>query len=209
MHARALETPGAPALVAGDLVITYEELDTRANALAAELRQRGIGPEVVVGLLARRSPEMVIGALAILKAGAAYLPLDASYPADRLSFILGDARVALLLCTPGLAERLTDAARDAIMPVVLDGPHAAAPPASDVAPEHLAYVIYTSGSTGKPKGVEITHASLQNLVQWHQRRFDVKPVDRATQIASVGFDAAVWEIWPYLAAGACLHIPPE
>jgi amino acid adenylation domain-containing protein len=209
VHARALETPGAPAVVAGERVITYEELDTRANALAAELRQRGAGPETVVGLLARRSPEMVVGALAILKAGAAYLPLDASYPADRLAFILGDARVALLLCTPGLAERLSDAARDAVVPVELDGPHAAAPPASEVAPEHLAYVIYTSGSTGKPKGVEITHSSLQNLVDWHQRRFEVNRADRGTQIASVGFDAAVWEIWPYLAAGACVHIPPE
>jgi amino acid adenylation domain-containing protein len=209
VHAQALETPGAPAIVAGDRVISYEELDTRANALAAELRGKGAGPETVVGLLARRSPEMVIGALAILKAGAAYLPLDASYPSDRLAYVLGDARVALLLCTPGLAERVTDVAPGAIVPVELDGPRAEAPPSTDVTAEHLAYVIYTSGSTGKPKGVEITHASLQNLIRWHQRRFDVKPADRATQIASVGFDAAVWEIWPYLAAGACLHIPPE
>ncbi|PYP41499.1 MAG: hypothetical protein DMD43_06455 [Gemmatimonadetes bacterium] len=206
--ARAAETPGAAAVAAPERVLTYQELDTRANRLAHELRALGVGPDVVVGLCARSSPEMVVGALAILKAGGAYLPLDPAYPSERLAFILSDARCPLVVVAPCAADRVA-AAGQRMVTVGLAGPRSSTPPATDLEADNLAYVIYTSGSTGRPKGVEITHASLSNLVSWHRSAFQVTPADRATQIASVGFDAAVWELWPYLTAGASVHVPDE
>ena len=206
--ARAAETPGAAAVVAADRVLTYQELDTRANHLAHELRALGVGPEVVVGLCVKSSPEMVVGALAILKAGGAYLPLDPAYPCDRLAFILSDARCPLLVTAGGVGDGL--AARvERVVTLDLNAPRSATPPATDLRADNLAYVIYTSGSTGQPKGVEITHGGLLNLVFWHRRAFRVTPADRATQFAAVGFDAAVWELWPYLTAGASVAVPDE
>jgi amino acid adenylation domain-containing protein len=172
----------------------------------------GVGPQVPVGLFLERSFELVIGALGILKAGGAYLPLDPTYPSERLSFMLNDADVSVLVTDQRHAERPPKGSWEVI---ALDSnwPLAAGcsdnAPAIGAKPEHLAYVIYTSGSTGQPKGVEVTHASLLNLVLWHQRAFTVTPTDRATQLASPGFDAAVWELWPYLTAGASVHLPDE
>jgi amino acid adenylation domain-containing protein len=206
--ARAAETPDAPAVVTADRVLTYKELDNRANQLAHELRALGVGPEVVVGLCVKSSPEMVVGALAILKAGGAYLPLDPAYPADRLSFILNDAHCPLMVTTNCVKDRLALSVQRLIT-VDLSGPQSSTPPATNYHADNLAYVIYTSGSTGQPKGVEITHASLLNLVFWHRNAFQVTPADRATQIAAVGFDAAVWELWPYLTAGASIYLPHE
>jgi non-ribosomal peptide synthetase component F len=176
------------------------------------MRSLGVGPGVVVGLCLARSMAMVVGALGILKAGGAYLPLDPAYPATRLAFQLHDAQVTVLVTGQCLIERLpagmwrvvaldpqgrpTDSHTDS------DGSES---PAIRWSGEDLAYVIYTSGSTGQPKGVEITHAALQNLVSWHQQTFKVTPSDRATQQASPGFDAAVWELWPYLTVGASVH----
>jgi amino acid adenylation domain-containing protein len=204
----AAEAPDAVAVVAADRVLTYTELDTRANQVAHDLRAHGVGPDVVVGLCAESSPEMIVGALAILKAGGAYLPLDPDYPADRLGFILNDARCPLVITAGGVADRLHTTAESMVVPLDMAGPRVAAPPVTDLGPDNLAYVIYTSGSTGQPKGVEITHASLLNLVFWHRRAFQVVPEDRATQFAAVGFDAAVWELWPYLTAGAGVYVPP-
>src|SRR5881396_2817288 len=206
--ARAAEGPEAVALAATERVLTYHELDTRANRLAHELRALGVGPEAVVGLCAKGSPEMVVGALAILKAGGAYLPLDPSYPSERLAFILSDARCPLVLTAPCVADRVA-AGVQRVVTVDLDGPGSSTPPATDLGADNLAYVIYTSGSTGLPKGVEITHASLANLVSWHQQAFAVTSADRASHVAGLGFDAAVWELWPYLAAGASLHLADE
>ncbi len=208
IQARAAETPDALAVVAGSRTVTYAELDGRANHLAAQLRAKGSGPDDVVGLLGGRSPEMIVGALAIWKAGAAYLPLDASYPADRTSYILGDAGCGIVLLGQQGAERVAKHVEDTIR-IDPDGPRSTACPAARPAAEHLAYLIYTSGSTGYPKGVEITHASLLNLVFWHQRTFEVRPTDRASHLAAIGFDAAGWEIWPYLAAGASVHLPDD
>ena len=205
--AQGIETPDAPAVCAHSGVLTYRDMDQQANRLARYLRVLGVGKDIPVGLCVQRSPEMVIGALAIWKAGGAYVPLDPTNPPDRLVSILEDAQAQAVLSTPSLDKRLEKAR----CPVVhVETPHvagqSAAPLSLEVAPTDLAYVIYTSGSTGSPKGVEITHGSLANLVSWHQQVFSVTPADRASHLAGLGFDAAVWELWPYLASGASVHL---
>lgn len=210
--ARAAETPDATAVVAGNQRITYRELDSRANQLAHHLHALGVGPDVLVGLCFERSVALVVGALGILKTAGAYLPLDPGYPRERLAFMLQDARSPVLVTEPRLAASLSEGAWRLVS---LDAgatslaPGDPQPPDCRAATDNLAYVIYTSGSTGRPKGVEITHDGLLNLVFWHQRAFAVTRSDRATQVASPAFDGAVWEVWPYLTAGASIHIPDE
>ena len=211
----ASATPGAIALTCGTRVLRYGELDQKARALADALRVLGVGPDVVVGLYAPRSLAMIVGALGILKAGGAYLPLDPKYPAARLAFMLKDGKAPVMVAVSDVKDQLPGGSHETILlnelGQLIDCPTVSRPTSSQVTvtPKSLAYVIYTSGSTGEPKGVEITHESLFNLVQWHQHAFGVTSADRASQVASVGFDAAVWEIWPYLTAGASLHIPAE
>src|SRR2546430_1312397 len=210
VSAQAAVAPHAIAVTHGKKSLTYQELDRRADRLAHYLRSLGVGPDVVVGLCIGRSIAVIVGALAILKAGAAYLPLDPSYPTQRLMFVLKDAQAPVLVTGNCTAAALP------VHPefvVVLDPegqlPHAVSSGTSSTKPnaDDLAYVIYTSGSTGQPKGVEITHDSLLNLLSWHQRAFQITPNDRASQLSALGFDAAVWEIWPYLTAGASIHLP--
>jgi amino acid adenylation domain-containing protein len=210
--AQAAATPDATALVAGTEELSYAELDRRSNRLACYLASVGVGPDQLVGLCMERSPAMVVVLLAILKAGGAYVPLDASLPTDRLDFILRDAEPRVVVTTDGLTAKLpagdwrvVDLNRQAAEIASFSREPLVCPATA----ENLAYVIYTSGSTGQPKGVEITHRGLANLVSWHVRAFDVTRNDRASHQAALGFDAAVWEIWPYLAAGASIHIPPE
>jgi aspartate racemase len=192
--------------------LTYRELNARANQLAHYLQVLGVGPEVLVGICVERSLEMLVGLLGILKAGGAYVPLDPAYPLERLAFMLEDASVSVLLTQARLVESLPQHHA----PVVcLDGDweviaqYGEENVSSGVMPKNLAYVIYTSGSTGKPKGVLIEHRGLLNLVFWHQRTFAVSPKDRATQLAGSAFDASVWELWPYLTAGASIYIANE
>lgn len=210
--AQASSTPHATAVVAADANLTYAELDARSNQLANFLRAAGVGTEVCVALCFDRSAAYIVAALGVLKAGGAYLPLDPATPADRLTFQLRDAAAPVLLTTQRFAAQLP------VGPwrtVLLDADwsevaaHPAHGPDASIAPTDLAYVIYTSGSTGQPKGVEITHSALLNLVYWHQDEFTVTADDRATQIASVAFDAAVWEVWPYLTRGAAIHVPSD
>ena len=210
--AQAALSPDAPALIAGREAMTYGELNERANQLAHYLIALGVEPNNLVGLCLDRSVTEVVWALAILKAGAAYLPLDPSYPSERLAFMLSDARPLVLITRQDVAKQLPagpwqvieiDRDDKEIVRLSTDSP------ACNITAEHLAYVIYTSGSTGQPKGVEITHASLMNLVSWHQSAFEVTSRDRASLLAGVGFDAAVWETWPYLTAGASLCLPDE
>ena len=209
---QAAATPNALALAAGTDRITYRELDERANQLAHYLTGLGVGRETIVALCLKRSLESVTCALAVLKAGGAYLPLDPAYPAERLAFMLNDAQPRVLITS---AVPATTAASGSWAFVSLERDRKeidlqpAESPLVELRSEQLAYVIYTSGSTGRPKGVEITHDNLLNLVYWHQDEFNVRPADRASHLSSVGFDAAVWEVWPYLAAGASLHLPHE
>ena len=209
---RAEATPQAVALTDGASVISYKELEDRSNRLAHYLRAHGVGRDVLVGLCVERPALMAVAALAVLKAGGAYLPVDASYPAERVSFMMEDAKPHVVLTQTRLAQRFAGAGRDVVM---LDHESAeiAGQPVTALddsgSLDDLAYVIYTSGSTGQPKGVQITHAGLLNLVHWHQQAFQITAADRATQMASPGFDAAVWEIWPYLTTGASIHSPSE
>jgi amino acid adenylation domain-containing protein len=199
-----------PAIVDGAKSITYAMLHTRANQVARMLQERHLGAECKIGVLMDRSIEFVIAALGIAKSGAAYLPLDPSYPASRLAFILDDAQADLILHADTLPSGLlpTEHFLSLNSPAITlqrAEPLEELPPSDD----HLAYVIYTSGSTGTPKGVAVTRANLRNLIQWHQERFQITAADRATLLANVGFDASVWELWPYLDRHATLLIPPS
>lgn len=205
----AEHSPDALALVAPDGILTYAELDRRSTHLAGYLQQRGVGPEVIVGVCLERSCALLVGLLAILKAGGAYLPLDPAYPPDRLAYMLTNSRATIVLTQSDLATLVAS-----YPAVFLDtaeaesAPLAALSEASTVTSTQLAYVLYTSGSTGKPKGVAVIHAGLSNLVAWHQRRFNLRPDDRVSQLANLSFDAAGWELWPALAAGSCVYMAP-
>ncbi|HTU47735.1 MAG TPA: non-ribosomal peptide synthetase [Bryobacteraceae bacterium] len=210
--AQAALNPNSRALVSGKEVMTYAELDARSNRIAGHLRALGIAPEELVGIWLPRCPQMVTGALGVWKAGGAYVPLDPASPAERVAWMLNDAQARVLLTEQDMAERLP---RGKWKTIALDREWLQGAFNSDeiielnVKPEQLAYVIYTSGSTGQPKGVEVTHSSLSNLVSWHQAAFEVTASDKASQLASPGFDAAVWEVWPYLTAGASLHLADD
>jgi amino acid adenylation domain-containing protein len=210
--AQARFNPDRIALVMGAEKLTYADLERRAAQLANYLRSLGAGPEVLVGLCVDRSPQFVIAALAIMQCGAAYLPMDVAHPAERLRFIVKDAAVRLLVTQGEFADRFADL--DARI-VVLDAEKSAIDRQPIQSPDlkqgidSLAYVIYTSGSSGRPKGVEVTHRNLSNLVSWHVGAFDLDSSARATFQAGVGFDAAVWEIWPALTVGSALFLPDD
>jgi amino acid adenylation domain-containing protein len=217
VEAQVARSPDALALTCGAAQLSYAELNRRANQLAQHLCGLGVGPEVRVGICMARGIELVIGALGVLKAGGAYVPIDPAYPAARLAFLLEDAQVPVVLTAmqdaPAPELRSRPPARWTLVDLHADWPRIAqqpdAPPNDRATVANLAYVIYTSGSTGWPKGVQIDQRSLLNLVYWHQRAFAITRADRATLIAGVAFDAAVWELWPYLVAGSSLHIPDD
>jgi len=206
---QARQAPERIAVVSEWEQVSYRELNRRANQLGRYLQRLGVGPEVVVGLCLERSVEMVVGALGALKAGGVYLPLDAESPLERLGYMLEDAGVGAVLTQRALEERLPVFWGQTVL---LDEEwerieeESDSEPEREVDAENLAYVIYTSGSTGRPKGVEVSHSGLTNLALWHIDRYQLDLRARATQFAAVGFDAAVWEIWPTLVAGASLHI---
>ncbi|HYO16637.1 MAG TPA: non-ribosomal peptide synthase/polyketide synthase [Thermoanaerobaculia bacterium] len=204
---RAARTPEATALVFGEQRISYGELDARAGRLARHLRALGVGPDVLVGLAVERSPEMVVGVLGVLQAGGAFLPLDPSYPRERLELMIADAGPRVLLTQ----ERLLPALPDLAAPVVcLDREEDLAPLGASgeggATLDNLAYVIYTSGSTGRPKGVGVTHRGLLNLCAAQIRTYATGPQDRVLQFASPSFDASVAEITIALRVGAELHL---
>ncbi|ELX07967.1 linear gramicidin synthase subunit C [Janthinobacterium sp. HH01] len=209
---RAAASPESVALEYEDASLTYGELNARANRLAHHLRTLGVGPDVLVGLCVERSLEMIVGLLAILKAGGAYVPLDPAYPADRLAYMLEDASPAVLLTQ----QRLLSALPASDVPVFLLDADAASldvydatNPSTETQAGNLAYVIYTSGSTGRPKGVAVSHASLNNLIAWHCRTFELSEGTRSSTTASIAFDACTWEVWPPLCSGGSLILPPH
>ncbi|MGH3533770.1 MAG: amino acid adenylation domain-containing protein, partial [Pseudonocardiaceae bacterium] len=218
-EAQVAQTPDAPALVFNGTSLSYADLDARANRLAHLLIARGAGPEKVVALALPRSADIVVAQLAVFKAGAAFLPLDPAYPAERIAFMLGDARPVSVLTRRDVAPVLPDVEGSSVL--VVDEPAVRSELArmSDRAPtdanrlfpllpRHLAYVIYTSGSTGRPKGVTVTHAGLASFSAAEVDRYDVAPGDRVLQFSSPSFDASVLELCMSLPAGAALVVPP-
>ena len=187
--------------------LTYRQLNCKANQLAHYLRKLGVGPEVLVGLFVERSVEMIVGLLGILKAGGAYVPIDPEYPSDRVTFMLEDARVVVVLTQRRLAARLLY--KDAKV-IYLDdeweqiGREDTGNPSNVVEPDHLAYTIYTSGSTGKPKGVQIEHRSLSNLLCSMRHDLDVSQEDTVLAVTTLSFDIAGLEIYLPLICGARL-----
>jgi amino acid adenylation domain-containing protein len=202
--------PNSVALSYGDEQLKYGELDQRADRFAAYITRLGAGPGTTAAICMERSFDWIVAALGIMRAGAAYVPLDTAWPDSRLSFALDDSAATILVARTGLLDRLdtktpgVDPSRDAEL--IAAAPELVRPP---VDLESLAYVIYTSGSTGTPKGVEITHANLIHLVRWHRNAFDITARDRASHLAGLGFDAAAWELWPNLCAGATISLAPD
>jgi amino acid adenylation domain-containing protein len=201
--------PEAIALIHADRQLSYGELDERANQLAHHLIAEGVGPDVVVGLCTERSFEMVVGLLGIMKAGGAYLPLDPTYPPERLTLMLRDAGVLMLLTQQGLADQLSGhrvrrLCLDTDWPMIAR--QSTNPPKNRALPDNLAYVIYTSGSTGTPKGVMVEHRGLVNVIEAEGEKFSVKAGDRIPQLSRITFDASLGEILICLRAGATLRL---
>ena len=210
IEAQARATPQAPAVLFGEDVLTYRQLNQRANRLAHALRDKGVGPDVLVGIAVERSLEMVVGLLAVLKAGGAYVPFDPDYPAERLAYMMEDSGIRLLLTQTTLRDQLPIAPSMAC--IVLDDADEWLAAYSDVdpvnlnVPADLAYVIYTSGSTGRPKGAGNTHQALVNRLWWMQKAYGLDHGDTVLQKTPFSFDVSVWEFfWP-LFTGARLAV---
>ena len=205
---QAQRTPGAVAVVAGGKTLHYAELERRSNQLAQRLRLLGVEHQTLVAVCVERGLHMVVGLLAVLKAGGAYVPLDPAYPRERLAFMLADSGAKVLLTERSAASHLPTYDGTVLHldeEEIYAGMNDQAP-GNPATLDSLCYVIYTSGSTGKPKGVEVEHRGLVNLATWHNRFYQVCPQDRATQLASISFDASAWELWPYLITGASVHV---
>ncbi|HLG60751.1 MAG TPA: amino acid adenylation domain-containing protein [Ktedonosporobacter sp.] len=204
---QALRHPQHTALVFEGQELSYGELERRSNQLARTLQQRGVGPDVLVGVCMERSLELVVALVGILKAGGAYVPLDPGYPKDRLAYMLEDSRVHVLITQQHLLKLLPEHSTQVIC---LDQTgstlaHVSAEPVvSSVIPANLAYMIYTSGSTGRPKGAMNTHQGLGNRLLWMQEAYQLNGTDRVLQKTPISFDVSVWEFfWP-LITGATL-----
>ncbi|MEP7308964.1 MAG: amino acid adenylation domain-containing protein [Acidobacteriota bacterium] len=214
VEAQVARTPEATALVGEDTRLTYADLNLRANQLAHYLRARGVGPEVVVGVCLQRSVDLVVALLAIVKAGAAYLPLDPTYPPDRLEFMLADARALVVIgerqspvgaAVAGAAAFVDPAEVGADL---RDAPTSNPDVAIDL--DDAAYVIYTSGSTGTPKGVISTHRGIANRLLWMQAAYAIDVNDRVVQKTPFTFDVSVWEFfWPLMTGAALVVARPD
>ncbi|MGD0757384.1 MAG: amino acid adenylation domain-containing protein [Candidatus Sulfotelmatobacter sp.] len=210
ISAQSTTSPHSPALACNGREVSYGGLVCRADRFAGHLMRVGVAAGDTVAVCMERSFDWIVAALGIMRAGAAYVPLDSAWPDERLRYAVNDSGATALVARAALLDRLhvkargidpcRDAAAIAAAPNVVPGP---------VQPESLAYVIYTSGSTGVPKGVEITHANLSHLIRWHRDAFGVTRQDRASHLAGLGFDAAVWELWPNLAAGSTVCLADD
>nr|CUX79061.1 Octapeptin synthase subunit B [Niallia circulans] len=204
---QAERVPDAVAVVFENERLTYRELNQRANRLARTLRAGGVNKDKLVGLMVRRSLEMVVGILGILKAGGAYVPIDPEYPEERIRYMLEDSGAQLLLTQRHLQERVPFAGNV----IALDDEAAYGEDGSNLepvsGPNDLAYVIYTSGTTGKPKGVMVEHHGLSSLKMMFKETLQISEQDKVVQFASLSFDASCWEIFKALFFGAALYIP--
>ncbi|TCK22556.1 amino acid adenylation domain-containing protein [Pseudonocardia endophytica] len=215
LDAQARRTPDATALVVEGTSWTYRELDTWTNRLARYLIAQGAGPESTVALALPRSAELVVAILAVIKSGAAYLPLDPDYPAERLAFMIGDAEPVLLFATSataGLVEHDRTVLLDGGDPAAGfdDGPVADAERTTPLRATHPAYVIYTSGSTGRPKGVVVPHEGIVNRLLWMQDEYGLTTDDRVLQKTPSSFDVSVWEfLWPVVTGAAEVVARPD
>jgi len=211
VEAYALLQPESIAVVDEKESLTYHELNCQANQVAHHLQHLGNMPQQPIGIYMDQSVRAVVGMLAVLKTGNAYVPIDTRYPLARLTAILEEAGISIVLTQATVRENLKATAYvsvdlDEDWSVIAQQPRENLN--HDGNDRDLAYIIFTSGSTGKPKGVEIEHRSLRNLIGWHQQEFHITAQDRATLFASISFDASVWELWPYLCSGAHVYAVP-
>ncbi|MEC1551719.1 bacitracin non-ribosomal peptide synthetase BacA [Bacillus haynesii] len=204
---QAKRIPDHTAVVFEDQKLTYRQLNEKANQVARLLREKGVKPDTLVGIMMERSSDMITAILGVLKAGGAYLPIDPEYPLERMRYMAFDSQVKVIISDVPLGKGLT---AESIELIHMDDERIAGQDRSDIDNVNqsgdLAYVIYTSGSTGKPKGVMIEHQSLINLCRWHQSCFEVGQNDNSSIYASISFDAFVWELFPYITAGATVHV---
>lgn len=203
--------PSSIALRSGSAQMTYGELIMAADCLATELIKAGIAPDVPVAICHERSFSQIVALLAVLRAGGAFVPLDPSWPTDRLRNVVDDCDPPVVIAEPPIACDMPMAGRVvlSVHQAALERRRSRLRSYLDIEERNLAYIIYTSGSTGSPKGVEITHGNLLNLVSWHRKTFTISENDRASHLSGLGFDAAVWEVWPYLTAGATVSLVDE
>jgi amino acid adenylation domain-containing protein len=207
---QAGRTPDAVAVVFEERVLTYRQLDEKANQLARHLYAKGVREQSLVPLCMDRSPELIIGLLGILKAGAAYVPVDPAYPRERIEFMLSDTGAGVVVTSTAYSHLPGEGASRHL--VLLDEHvqqiqgESTERMAIHLLPSSLAYVVYTSGSTGRPKGVLVEHAGVVNLACWHIEAYGLTAESRTTLLAGVGFDASAWEVWPTLLSGAGLWV---
>ncbi|MBI6946015.1 non-ribosomal peptide synthase/polyketide synthase [Pseudomonas koreensis] len=208
---QAIERPQALAAVFAGASLSYAELNRQANMLAHHLIASGVQPDDRVAIVARRGLDTLVGLVAILKAGAGYVPMDPAHPAERLSYLLQDSAPVAVLSQSALRERLPALSVPLIDLDLRQWPNEPIdnPSLPALTPQHLAYVIYTSGSTGLPKGVMVEHQTLSNLVDWHCAAFDLQAGSHTSSLAGFGFDAMAWEVWPALCVGATVHLAPN
>ena len=208
IEAQSRRTPDADALAFEGERLTYRELERRANALAAHLARLGAGPDARVGLFVERSLEMVVGMLAVLKAGAAYVPMDVAFPRERLAFMLSDAGVKLVVTHSSLAPKLPPHDSQPVYVDEFDWKNADGAPGDEVGvtAENLAYVIYTSGSTGQPKGVGVEHRNIVHYVRGVAERLQLEAGMAHATVSTIAADLGNTVIFPALATGGCLHV---
>jgi amino acid adenylation domain-containing protein len=207
-EAQVQRTPEAVAVAFGDETMTYAELNARANQLAHYLRELGVGPDVLVGISAERKPEVVVGLLGILKAGGAYLPIDPTYPQERIQFMVEDSGIEVLLTrSEGGGRRGATISLDAEWPEIAKRPDTN--PAVELSPDHLAYVIYTSGSTGRPKGTMVHHRGVVNYLRWCQQAYPLSAGQGSPVHSSISFDLTVTSLFSPLVSGGKVQLVPE
>ncbi|MBE6052208.1 MAG: amino acid adenylation domain-containing protein [Clostridium sp.] len=198
------------AIVDGEEEVTYKELDKKSNLLASKLLENErLGSESIISIMMDRSINMIVSMLAVLKVGAAYLPIDPEYPSNRIEYILQNSKSDMLITQKKYSKDLDFEGSILNIEEVNFADELKVERINNSKYDDLAYIIYTSGTTGNPKGVMIEHRNLINLCKWHVDRFGITEKDNSAQYASMGFDACVWEIWPYIISGSTIYIVPN